>query len=113
MANEQGNPTSHEEQRAAKEFEAGEGGIKENEISESTKEAIDFAWRAEGLEKVMRQKGDKRATQLEINVMTIFAETTSPGKPVNEAELSNAAGFIKALCEEYKYDSGKRKYGKE
>lgn len=104
---------SEEEKKAAEQFEAVEGVTDtESELSESAKQAVDVAWRSEGLDKVMQQKGDRREFFVTIYTMTIFTETM-PGKTADEGVLSESSKALEALCDEYDYDSGKRRFAKE
>ena len=103
---------SDEEKQAAGQFEAPEGANTETELSENVKKAVDIAWRSEGLDKVMQEKGDARAEKVALLTMTIFAET-APRNETDEAVLTEASDELEALCEEFEYDSGKRKYTTE
>jgi hypothetical protein len=85
--------------------EAG-GSESDNKIepSEESINAINIAWRAEGLGKVMEENGDGMSAVVENAILEILLS------PTNDPNMSKNAAIIRQVCDRYNFDSGKRKY---
>jgi hypothetical protein len=82
-----------------------------------TKEnAVDMAWKTEGLEKILEKNGDPRSKSLGQAQIVAMWDPVLVGIPgislnqPNQEELEYAYQLMDNLATEFKYDSGNRKY---
>ncbi len=68
---------------------------------------IDMAWKTEGLPRLMKSKGDERASLLEaIQAEALMGFGGSP----DQDRINSHYQFMEVLAAEYNFDSGSRKY---
>lgn len=75
--------------------------------SKIAQEAIDAAWRAEKLDKILESQGDSRASLVLHAIVVIFKETMPGMSHPNEKVLQESAEILNKICDEFNYDARK------